>query len=421
MKEITHIGKNGFPIPITPPMPEAVLAEDFDYSMYIQNLIDTAPYIDIEKLLYSKEETSTLPFEYLFDKYLNDIITIQTIYEDDLKENVTSIDYNKAMKDIARNYLDSLKKQINYKIDRKKKIKSLMTKRKYLISKLKLPLRKDNKTASFNRIDAFINREIPLGKLLDLILIGGWPANVGLNEEEGRLVAKEYINSVLKSDIFKVDNIKRDSHKLELLLWSLARNESTTVTNSKLLKDIKDIDSKDINIDSITSYLNLINDLYLAENIPPFSNKIRSSLRVKQSEKRHFVDPSLVCALLNVTKEKLLSDFEFLGFVFESLVIRDLLTYVDGFNAKLYHYQDYNNDKMDAVIELEDGEWCGVEIKLGAHQIDKAAQNLVKINKKIINKGGKGARSLIVICGLSNAAYLREDGVYVVPITSLKD
>lgn len=277
------------------------------------------------------------------------------------------------------------------------------------------------KEICYKKAKNVLTGEVSLDKLLDLILIGGWPANIGLSEAEGRLVAKEYINSVLKSDIFKVDNIKRDFHKLELLLRSLARNESTTVTNSKLVKDIKDIDSEDINIDSITSYLNLINDLYLVENLPPFSNKIRSSLRVKQSEKRHFVDPSLVCALLNVTKEKLLSDFEFLGFVFESLVLRDLLTYVDGFNAKLYHYQDYSNDEMDAVIELEDGEWCGVEIKLGAHQIDKAAQNLVKINNKIINKGGKGAQALIVICGLTNAAYLREDGVYVVPITSLKD
>ena len=277
------------------------------------------------------------------------------------------------------------------------------------------------KDICYKKAKNVLTGEIPLGKLLDLILIGGWPANVGLSEAEGRLVARDYINSVLKSDIFKVDNIKRDSHKLELLLRSLARNESTTVTNSKLVKDIKDIDFEDININTITSYLNLINDLYLAENIPPFSNKIRSSLRVKQSEKRHFVDPSLVCALLNVTKEKLLSDFEFLGFAFESLVIRDLLTYVDGFNAKLYHYQDYNNDEMDAIIELEDGEWCGVEIKLGAHQIDKTAQNLVKINNKIINKGGKGAQALIVVCGLTNAAYLREDGVYVVPITSLKD
>lgn len=200
MKEITRIGKNGFPISVTPPMPEVVLAEDFDYSMYIQNLIDTAPYIDIEKLLYSKEETSTLPFEYLLDKYLKDIITIQAIYEDDLKENIISIDYNKAMKDIARNYLDNLKKQINYKIDRKKKIKSLITKRKYLVSKLKLPLRKNNKIDSFKRIDAFINGEIPLGKLYYRDLNRALQSEVYKRHKKNLENYKRYILANLKDD-----------------------------------------------------------------------------------------------------------------------------------------------------------------------------------------------------------------------------
>ncbi len=98
-----------------------------------------------------------------------------------------------------------------------------------------------------------------------------------------------------------------------------------------------------------------------------------------------------------------------------------MLSYADSFNAKLYHYQDYNNNEIDAVIELEDVSWCGVEIKLGANQIDEAASNLIRINKSIINGGGEGAKALIVICGLSNASYSRNDGVYVVPITSLKD
>ena len=98
-----------------------------------------------------------------------------------------------------------------------------------------------------------------------------------------------------------------------------------------------------------------------------------------------------------------------------------MLTYVDAFNAKLYHYQDYKNNEMDAIIELEDGSWCGVEIKLGANQIEEAAHNLVKINNTIIAEGGQGAKSLIVICGLTNASYMRPDGVYVVPITALKD
>ena len=268
--------------------------------------------------------------------------------------------------------------------------------------------------------DCYIG-EVSLDRIINYILVGGWPAAIGMSEKQGMLLSKEYIKTILSEDIYKVDDIKRDSHKVELLLRSLARNESTTVTNKTLKNDVKEKDLDDINVDTITDYLNLFNKLYLIENIPPFANKIRSSLRVKQSEKRHFVDQSLACSLLNLTKEKLLNDLEFLGFLFESLVERDLLTYVSSFDAKLYHYQDYDNNEIDAIIEIEDGSWCGVEIKLGANQIEEAANNLIRINKLIISQGGEGAKSLCVICGLTNAAYKRPDGVYVVPITSLKD
>ena len=133
------------------------------------------------------------------------------------------------------------------------------------------------------------------------------------------------------------------------------------------------------------------------------------------------MDPSLACALLNLSKDKLLGDLEFFGFLFESLVERDLLSYVSAFNAKLYHYQDYDNNEIDAIVELDDGSWCGIEIKLGATEIEDAANNLIKINSIITKQGGNSAKSLCVICGLTNAAYRRPDGVYVVPITSLKD
>lgn len=273
----------------------------------------------------------------------------------------------------------------------------------------------------YNEATDCFTGDVNLDAIINYVLVGGWPASMNMTEKQGTLLSKEYIKSVLSEDIYKVDNIKRDAHKVELLLRSLARNESTTVTNKTLKNDIKDKDFDDINIDTITDYLNLFNKLYLIENIPPFANKLRSSLRVKQSEKRHFADPSLACALLNLTKEKLLNDLEFLGFLFESLVDRDLLTYVSSFNAKLYHYQDYENNEMDAIIELEDGSWCGFEIKLGAHQIEEAANNLIEINESIKKQGGTPAKSLCVICGLTNAAYKRPDGVYVVPITSLKD
>ncbi|MDD6240076.1 MAG: DUF4143 domain-containing protein [Eubacteriales bacterium] len=263
--------------------------------------------------------------------------------------------------------------------------------------------------------------EVSLLTLAQLLIRGGWPSSLGLSENQSRLIAQEYIKSILTEDIYKTDDVKRDAHKVELLLRSLARNESTTATMKTLVKDISEKDYADVSVDSIADYLNLFSRLYLIENIPPYSNRLRSSLRVKQSEKHHFVDPSLPCAILSLTKEKLIDDLEYFGFLFESLVERDLLTYADSFSAKVYHYQDYENNEIDAILELQDGSWCGFEIKLGANEIEEGARNLVRINQDLLAKGGKGARSLCVICGLSNASYRREDGVYVVPITALKD
>jgi len=272
-----------------------------------------------------------------------------------------------------------------------------------------------------NKINDCLTGEVNLDNLIDYIIRGGWPANIDLDIDIAKLLPLEYINSILNIDIYKLDNKRRDKHKIELLLRSLARNESTTVSNKVLKNDIKEIDNEDVNIDSISEYLQVMERLFLLENTKPYSPNIRSSIRVKQSEKRHFVDPSLAVAILKLNKEKLLSNLDYLGFLFEALVERDLLIYSEANDLNMYHYQDYNNDEIDAIIENEDGSWCGIEIKLGAHQIDQAAQNLLKINNKIKEKNGKPAKSLCVICGLTNAAYRRKDGVMVVPLTSLKD
>jgi uncharacterized protein len=145
-------------------------------------------------------------------------------------------------------------------------------------------------------------------------------------------------------------------------------------------------------------------------------------VRAKQSVKRHFSDPSLACALLGTTDEALLSDLETLGFLFEALCERDLKFYAEANDAKLFHYQDYHDNEIGAVIEMPDGTWGAFEIKLGAHQLDDAAEKLLRIKSALEGEpGGKAPKILGVICGLSNATYIRPDGVHVIPITALKD
>ena len=263
---------------------------------------------------------------------------------------------------------------------------------------------------------------VDLRELIKLIIRGGWPGSLGLPLEQAALLPAEYLNAVIDDDVYRIDGVRRDTSKMRLLLRSLARNESTTVSNKTLVRDIKAIDDEDIDADTVASYLDILKRLFITDNQPPFASNIRSSVRVKQSEKRHLADPSLACALLKATAEGLLNDLETLGFLFEALCERDLRIYAESFGGSLYHYQDYNNNEIDAVIEMPDGNWCAFEIKLGANQIDAAAASLLKIQRQTAEfLGGKPPSVLCVICGMANAAYKRPDGVFVVPPTALKN
>ncbi len=275
------------------------------------------------------------------------------------------------------------------------------------------------KDLCLNKLSPVMTGEVELRRLAELVVRGGWPGNLDVSVGNASLLPKSYLTAILDDDVDRVDEIKYDKEKMLLLLRSLARNESTTATNNKLLSDIKS-EGDSLDSQTISKYLDVFERLFLLENQPPFSSNIRSSVRVKQAEKRHFCDPALAAALLNVSPDRLIGDLETFGFLFEALCERDLRIYAESFDAKLYHYQDYQNREIDAVIELDDGRWCAFEIKLGASQVDKAAKGLLALKNSMTEDGAKAPDVLCVICGLGNAAYRRPDGVFVVPITALK-
>ncbi len=266
-----------------------------------------------------------------------------------------------------------------------------------------------------------ITGNVDLHQLANYVIRGGWPGNLNVPIEDASILPESYIDAILNDDAGRVDGKKHDVGKMKLLLRSLARNESTTATNKKLLNDIKVFDDDSIDSDTISMYLDVFNRLFLLDNQLPFSSNIRSSVRIKQAEKRHFCDPALACALLKATPQKLIGDLETFGFLFEALCERDLKIYAESFGAEVYHYQDYSGREIDAVVEMPDGRWCAFEIKLGANQIEKAAENLVAIRDSIKESGGVAPSVLCVICGMTNAAYVLQNGVFVVPITALKN
>ncbi|MBR1413917.1 MAG: ATP-binding protein [Bacilli bacterium] len=267
-----------------------------------------------------------------------------------------------------------------------------------------------------NTVNNQLTADVELQDLIKYIIRGGWPEAINLTQEQALDLSYNYLEDVLKHDISAIDGVNRDINKMRRIMRSLARNESTIVNDSTIINDVNDVE--DIaSKNTILDYIDVLEKLSILENQPAFSTNLRSSGRVGKSAKRHFTDPSLACAVLNLTEEKLLNDFNFLGFLFEALVERDLRIYIESMKGNIFHFRDnISGLEIDSILELANGDYGAIEIKLGTDKIDEAATNLLKFNEIVEKK----PKFLCVICGLSNAIYKREDGIYVIPITALK-
>ena len=265
--------------------------------------------------------------------------------------------------------------------------------------------------------------EVKIRELASLLIRGGWPESLKVKKENSPLIPKSYIESILNVELDEEDKI-RDKNKMNMLLKSLARNESTIVSNKTLIKDIEEYEAGEAGNDILSSrttlldYLDFLERLHLIENQESYSSNYRSPERVGKSVKRHFVDPSLACSLLNLNVDKLIGDLNTFGFLFEALVERDLRIYMDYLDGKIYHFRDnVSGLKVDTILEFEDGEYAAVEIKLGYNEVDDAIKNL----KEFYNNMTKKPKFMCIIVGVLEAAYKDPDtSIYVVPITALK-
>ena len=262
-------------------------------------------------------------------------------------------------------------------------------------------------------------RKVELDELAKLIIRGGWPANIEIEDMD--VIPKSYIESIVTKDIHERKDRKRDTNRMRMLLRSLARNESTVAGNDTLVKDIEEYENGNELIESrqtVADYIGVLDSLYLTCNQEAFSINYRSSKRIGKSPKRHLVDPSLACACLDLSVEKLLNDHETFGLMFEALVERDLRIYMDYLNGHLYHFRDnVSGDEVDSILEFSNGEYGAIEIKLSDGSIDDAKKSL----QTFYNNVKKKPKFMCIIVGHYEAVIQDPNtGIYIIPITSLK-
>jgi predicted AAA+ superfamily ATPase len=256
-----------------------------------------------------------------------------------------------------------------------------------------------------------------LKKLSERMVVGGWPGNIPLAEEDALLANENAVELLCEADISRVDKTRRDPVKVRQLLRSLARNVSTEASYSTIRKDVFG-EQPDLSSDTVIDYINALERLMMVENLAAWNTHIRSKARLRSSPKRHLADTGLACAALGLSSEKLLADLEYLGLLFESLVIHDLKVFAEAMGARLYHYRDSNGVEADAVIEFRNGDWAAFEIKLGFGAGDEAAASLLRMSDNIDYRRIPKPKALVVITG-DGFAYRREDGVKVVPFPVL--
>jgi len=169
---------------------------------------------------------------------------------------------------------------------------------------------------------------------------------------------------------------------------------------------------------TITQYIDALKKIVI-EDLPAWSAKLRSKTAIRTTAKRHFVDPSIATAALRVTPKKLLSDFETFGLLFESLCIRDLRVYAESIDGHVYHYHDKNGLEIDGIIQLADGRWGAVEIKMGAGEIEAAAEALLKL-EKVVDTEKMNKPAFLMVLTSTEYAFQMDNGVWVVPLGYLK-
>ncbi len=263
---------------------------------------------------------------------------------------------------------------------------------------------------------------LSIERLTFLIARGGWPLSLEMKDSIALEQAFDYVDAVVHSDINRVDNIQKNPEKIKRLMRSYARNQGKQVPNTQIALDISANDESSINEETVASYINALKKIFVIEDMPAWNPNLRTKTAIRSSNTRYYIDPSIACASLGIGPNDLINDLKTLGFLFETLCVRDLRVYAQALNGEVYHYRDKDGQEVDAVIHLRNGKYGLIEIKLGGDKlIEEGVKSLKAMERKIDTDKMNSPSFLMILTGIGEYAYKRKDGILIVPIGTLKN
>lgn len=251
---------------------------------------------------------------------------------------------------------------------------------------------------------------------------GGWPLAVSMDKDIALDQAFDYIDAVEKRDITAVDGVRRDPTRTHRLLRSYARHQGAQAPLTTIKADLIANESDTFDEATIASYITALKQIFVIEDVESWNPNLRSKSAIRTSDTRYFIDPSIATAAMGLGPIDLINDLNTFGLIFETLCIRDLKVYAESLNGKVYHFRDKNGLECDAVVHLRNGHYGLIEVKLGGDDaIKEGIETLQSLANKIDTTKMKKPSFLMVLTAVGSYAYRNEEGIYIVPISCLKD
>lgn len=252
--------------------------------------------------------------------------------------------------------------------------------------------------------------------LAERLAIGGWPGHLGMSASQAQRAMQGYLQDICNVDVRRIDGIRRDPGSVMRLIQSLARNVACPATLQSLVADANGTDGS-MKVETVRGYLDVLSRLLFTDDVSAWRPSLRSRTRLRAASVRHLADPALAVAAAKASPARLLSDLNWFGLLFESMVVRDLRVYAEALGAQVFHYRDEGGLEADVIVELANGRWAAFEVKLGAGTaiVDAAAANLLELRDKV---NAAPPLALGVITG-TGYGIVRKDGVSQIPIGAL--
>ena len=264
--------------------------------------------------------------------------------------------------------------------------------------------------------------KLDLERIAFLICRGGWPRSIDMRDKIALNQAIDYYDAVVHSDINRADGVEKNPERVKRLMRSLARNQGQQIANTAIAADIAANSESTINQETVASYISALKKIFVVEDMPAWNPNLRSKSAIRTSDTRYFVDASIAAAALGIGPNDLINDLNTMGFLFETMCVRDLRVYAEALGGSVYHFRNKAGLECDAVVHLRNGSYGLIEIKLGGEKlIREGVETLTSLTESIDTSKMKEPAFRMILTAADQYAYRREDGICIVPVRCLKD